>query len=132
MSFFVELWESIFTPGTSPALLKATHGSFVLLLMSLLFLIYYTRSIHFVNLFVIAALLYALVIWFVAELQRAKLMNNSELQLESGDKNTVAEGESVENVKKTEKTEKMEKAEPLGAANTGAAAAKSTPRKRKA
>lgn len=80
MSFFVELWESIFTPGTTPALLKATHGSFILLLLSLLFLVYYTRSIHFINLFVIAALLYALVIWFVGELQRAKLMDNKELQ----------------------------------------------------
>lgn len=79
MSFFVELWESVFTPGTSPALLKATHGSFILLLLSLLSLIYYTGSIHFINLFVIALLLYASVIWFVKELQSAKLKNNNEL-----------------------------------------------------
>lgn len=90
MSFFVELWESIFTPGTTPALLKATHGSFILLLCSLLFLVYYTRSIHFINLFVIAGLLYALVIWFVAELQRAKLMDNQELK-ESEEKGETGE-----------------------------------------
>lgn len=79
MTFIVELWESIFIPGTTPALLKATHASFIVLLLSLLFLIYYTRSIHFINLFVIALLLYASVIWFVHELQNAKLKNNDEL-----------------------------------------------------
>lgn len=94
MSFFVELWESIFTPGTTPALIKATHGSFILLLLSLLFLIYYTRSIHFINLFVLAALLYALVMWFVAELQRVKLMDNKELQKESEQTNDLKNKES--------------------------------------
>lgn len=79
MSFLVELWESIFTPGTSPALIKATHGSFILLLLSLLFLIYYTKSIHFINLFFIALFLYAAVIWFVNELKSVKLKENQDL-----------------------------------------------------
>lgn len=79
MAFIVELWESIFTPGTTPALLKATHASFILLLLSLLSLIYYTRSIHFINLFVIAGLLYGSVIWFVNELKHTKLESNEAL-----------------------------------------------------
>lgn len=79
MAFIVELWESIFTPGTTPALLKATHASFILLLLSLLSLIYYTRSIHFINLFVIAGLLYGSVIWFVNELKHTKLQSNEAL-----------------------------------------------------
>lgn len=84
-SFFVELWESIFTPGTSPALIKATHGSFVLLLLSLAFLIFYTRSIHFINLFVIALCLWGAVIWFIQELKNAKLKDNEELVDETAD-----------------------------------------------
>ncbi|OBA23593.1 hypothetical protein METBIDRAFT_36935 [Metschnikowia bicuspidata var. bicuspidata NRRL YB-4993] len=84
MSFFVELWESIFTPGTSPALMKATHASFILLLLSLLFLIFYSGSIHFINLFVIASCLYAAVIWFVNELKNIKLKDNEELAKETG------------------------------------------------
>lgn len=79
MAFLVELWESIFTPGTTPALLKATHVSFVLLHFSLLLLIYLTRSIHFINLLVIALLLHGTVTWFVNELKNAKLKENAEL-----------------------------------------------------
>lgn len=119
MSFFVELWESIFTPGTTPALIKATHGSFILLLLSLLFLIYYTRSIHFINLFVLAALLYALVMWFVAELQRVKLMDNQELQKES---------EASKDPKSKEAEVLKLASSASGSSNKGA---KNTPKKRK-
>lgn len=98
MSFFVELWESVFTPGTLPALMKATHASFVLLLLSLLTLVYLTRSIHYINLLVIALLLYASVIWFVSELQSAKLKNNEELiaaaEKEAAEKVTEDESEA--------------------------------------
>lgn len=97
MSFFVELWESVFTPGTSPALMKATHASFIMLLLSLLFLIFYSGSIHFINLFVIASCLYAAVIWFVNELKNIKLKDNEELAKENGDdtsKTPETKGES--------------------------------------
>lgn len=77
--FIIDLWESIFTPGTTPALITATHGSFILLISSLLVLIYVTKSIHFFNLLVIAVLLYGTVIWFISELQKAKLQSNEEL-----------------------------------------------------
>lgn len=97
MAFIVELWESIFTPGTTPALLKATHASFILLLLSLLSLIYYTRSIHFINLFVIAGLLYASVIWFVNELKHTKLQNNKELlEKENEKENEKVNGQEKE------------------------------------
>lgn len=72
MGFLKELWDSVFEPGTNPALIKATHASFALLIVSLVVLVYMTRSVHFVNLLVIASLLYATVVWFIGELQRAK------------------------------------------------------------
>ncbi|KAL7663196.1 V-type ATPase assembly factor PKR1 [[Candida] zeylanoides] len=72
MGFLNELWDSVFEPGTNPALIKATHASFVSLIVSLVVLVYMTRSVHFVNLLVIASLLYATVVWFIGELQRAK------------------------------------------------------------
>ncbi|EGW34316.1 uncharacterized protein SPAPADRAFT_59733 [Spathaspora passalidarum NRRL Y-27907] len=127
MSFFSELWESVFTPGTSPALIKATHASFILLLMSLGWLIFLTKSIHFINLFVIAVLLYATVIWFIKELQASKLKTNEEL--------------STEEPKEESKTEKVqEKGSASSSATTAAASAaatsipatQSTPRRRKA
>lgn len=94
-SFFSELWESVFQPGTNPALIKATHGSFVLLILSLLSLIYITRSIHFVNLLVIACILYGIVVWFIGELQQAKL--NQQLEDEQKKKENENEDAAVEN-----------------------------------
>ncbi|KAK6204937.1 ER protein Pkr1-domain-containing protein [Scheffersomyces amazonensis] len=86
MSFVIELWESIFTPGTSPALIKATHASFISLIISLVVLIFLTKSIHFFNLLVIAILLYGTVIWFINELKTAKLKDNKQLESESNEK----------------------------------------------
>ncbi|CAI5756020.1 unnamed protein product [Candida verbasci] len=77
--FITELWDSIFTPGTTPALITATHISFVLLITSLIFLIFLSKSIHFINLLIIALILYAAVIWFINELKNVKLQNNQEL-----------------------------------------------------
>ncbi|KAI5951096.1 PKR1 [Candida jiufengensis] len=79
MVFIVELWESIFTPGTTPALITATHASFILLIISLITFYFLTKSIHFLNLFVIALLLYGTVIWFINELKAVKLKDNEEL-----------------------------------------------------
>ncbi|CAK9436257.1 uncharacterized protein LODBEIA_P08150 [Lodderomyces beijingensis] len=76
--FIVDLWDSIFTPGTTPALITATHVSFILLIISLVALCFLSRSIHFINLLVIAVLLYGTVVWFIAELQKAKLESNQE------------------------------------------------------
>lgn len=72
MDFVKELWSSILTPGTNDALLKATHGSFAALLITLAALLIATRNIHYVFLTLIAAGLWASITWFVAEVEREK------------------------------------------------------------
>lgn len=71
-SFVGDLWQSVFTPGTSPALIKATHASFFLLVVSLTSLIFIHGSIHFYNLLAIALALWGAVIWFISELAKEK------------------------------------------------------------
>ncbi|ODQ82404.1 hypothetical protein BABINDRAFT_159006 [Babjeviella inositovora NRRL Y-12698] len=87
-TFITELWESVFTPGTTPALIKATHGSFVLLVLSLIMLIYLSGSIHFYNLLAISFCLWGTVTWFILELENEKikssLKTNEELAKEAG------------------------------------------------
>ncbi|SCU87092.1 LADA_0E01948g1_1 [Lachancea dasiensis] len=85
-NFFEELWNSIFTPGTSPQLIVATHVSFVLLSCCLGWLIYCTRNLHFVALLTISTLLWITVTWFVNELHYAKLRDNEELAKTQGEK----------------------------------------------
>lgn len=94
MAFIVELWQSVFTPGTTPALMKALHATFILLFISLFWLIYVTGSIHYINLLVIALLLYGSVLWFVKELEQAKLKTNEEL-LQEGEEKKEGETEST-------------------------------------
>ncbi|EDK36205.1 hypothetical protein PGUG_00303 [Meyerozyma guilliermondii ATCC 6260] len=109
MSFIEELWQSVFTPGTTPALIKATHGSFALLIASLIWLIYLSRSIHFVNLLVIALLLYGTVFWFIGELERTKLMSNEELDKASenaSEKDASGRSTATENTGTEKKTTK--------------------------
>lgn len=79
MSFFQDLWQSIFEPGTSPQLLIATHLSFASLILVLAWLSYATRNVHFFALLAIASILWGLVTWFVNELQQANLRDNDEL-----------------------------------------------------
>ena len=74
-SFAEQLWDSIFTPGASPALLLATNISFLLLQLVLITFLIVTRSIHFVVLNAIAAALWCSINWFVREVEaeRAKI-----------------------------------------------------------
>lgn len=104
-NFFVELWESVFTPGTSPALVQATHGSFVLLTMSLIWMVYTSRSIHFFNLLIIALCLWASVTWFLSELakEKSKLKTNEQLLQES-----QQNGEKEEEIVASEEENKKE------------------------
>ncbi|OWB58811.1 hypothetical protein B5S28_g4891 [[Candida] boidinii] len=80
-NFFEELWKSVFEPGTNPALIIATHTSFLLLVISLITLIYLSGSIHFINLLIISLLLWGSVTWFIFELEKQKglLKTNEEL-----------------------------------------------------
>lgn len=117
MAFFTELWESVFTPGTSPALITATHASFIALIISLSCLVYVTGSIHFINLLVLSVLLYGTVIWFINELKQIKLKENEQLEKEEAEADT-----------KSEPTVN-EKAKP--SSNTTATPKVATPKKRK-
>lgn len=73
-TFFPLLWSSIFTPGTTPTLLIATHTSFVALLLVIITMYVATRSLHFVALGTVAIALWASITWFVAELEKAGLV----------------------------------------------------------
>ncbi|CDH14676.1 related to V-type ATPase assembly factor PKR1 [Zygosaccharomyces bailii ISA1307] len=102
MSFFQDLWQSIFEPGTSPQLLIATHLSFASLILVLAWLSYATRNVHFFALLAIASILWGLVTWFVNELQQANLRDNDEL--------AQAQEEEFENQRKIKKNKKRTKA----------------------
>ena len=71
---FIGLWESIFTPGPTPALVAASNAAFAALQLILLVLLVYTYSVHFLVLSVLSAGLWWGINWFVAELaiQKAK------------------------------------------------------------
>ncbi|KAM3565870.1 hypothetical protein ARSEF4850_001181 [Beauveria asiatica] len=71
-SFIVELWESIFVPGPTPTILRATNATFAALQLTLFALLVGTYSIHFVVLSILSAGLWWSVNWFAAELEAAK------------------------------------------------------------
>ncbi|KGQ12117.1 V-type ATPase assembly factor PKR1 [Beauveria bassiana D1-5] len=54
-SFIVELWESIFVPGPTPTILRATNATFAALQLTLFALFVGTYSIHFVILSILSA-----------------------------------------------------------------------------
>jgi hypothetical protein len=71
-NFLVDLWESIFTPGPTPALLIATNATFGALQVLLLILLIATYSIHFIVLSILCAGLWCSINWFAREIQIAK------------------------------------------------------------
>jgi hypothetical protein len=73
-SFFVELWEGIFTPGPTPTILKATNISFAALQVVLLSLLVATYSVHFVVLSVLCGGLWWSINWFAHELSIAQAL----------------------------------------------------------
>lgn len=68
-SFLEELWNSIFTPGTTPTLLIATNASFAALQLVLLALLLATYSVHFLILSVLCMGLWVAINWFANELR---------------------------------------------------------------
>ncbi|KAI1407821.1 Pkr1-domain-containing protein [Hypoxylon sp. FL1857] len=70
--FVQELWESIFTPGTTPTLLVATNVSFASLQLVLFLLLIATYSVHFVVLSFLCGGLWWAINWFAAELKIAQ------------------------------------------------------------
>lgn len=72
-TFMTNLWESIFTPGTTPTLLLATNVTFGCLQLTLLALTLATYNIHGLVLSILCACLWASVNWFAAELQAVRM-----------------------------------------------------------
>ncbi|PTB67111.1 Pkr1-domain-containing protein [Trichoderma citrinoviride] len=79
-SFFVELWEGIFTPGPTPTILKATNITFAALQLVLLSLLAATYSVHFVVLSVLCGGLWWSVNWFARELRVAQAQEEEKQQ----------------------------------------------------
>ncbi|CDR41284.1 CYFA0S07e00276g1_1 [Cyberlindnera fabianii] len=79
ISFLTELWESIFTPGTTPTLVLATHATFALLVVTLTVFAFLTKSIHIINLLVLSLVLWGILTWFINEINTL----NSEKQSEN-------------------------------------------------
>lgn len=61
--FVADLWESVFTPGVSPTLLKATYGAFVLLVSVLGVLLFFTRNVHVLALLIVSFCLIGSLVW---------------------------------------------------------------------
>lgn len=70
VGFLGDLWRSIFEPGSSPAVVKATHVSFFFLVSILLVMLFLTRSIHFVFLLILSVALWITTAWFIDEYNR--------------------------------------------------------------
>jgi len=77
-TFMTNLWESIFTPGTTPTLLLATNVTFACLQTTLLALTLATYNIHGVVLSVLCAGLWGSVNWFAAELAAVRMREEAE------------------------------------------------------
>ncbi|KAK4987204.1 hypothetical protein LTR50_004805 [Elasticomyces elasticus] len=71
-TFFANLWDSVFTPGTTPALLLAANAAFAALQFTLAALLIATYSIHFVILSFLCGGLWWSINWFASELRMAQ------------------------------------------------------------
>ncbi|RDL34530.1 Pkr1-domain-containing protein [Venustampulla echinocandica] len=81
-AFLTDLFQSIFTPGPTPALLVATNVAFACLQTILFLLLIGTYSIHFVILSVLSAGLWGSINWFVAELKAAEAREAEKKRLQ--------------------------------------------------
>lgn len=85
-TFLTDLFESIFTPGPTPALLVATNVAFAALQAVLLVLLVATYSIHFIVLSFLCGGLWWGINWFAAEVRAA---NEKEADKEAGPRRNV-------------------------------------------
>ncbi|KAL6818687.1 Pkr1 domain-containing protein [Trichoderma sp. SZMC 28013] len=93
-SFFVELWEGIFTPGPTPTILKATNITFAALQVVLLSLLFATYSVHFVVLSVLCGGLWWSINWFARELRIAQAAEEDKKKQQKQKLPAVAGGEA--------------------------------------
>ncbi|BFZ53180.1 SMK killer toxin resistance protein [Savitreella phatthalungensis] len=82
-NFAVELWNSIFTPGVTPTLLKATYGSFALLICTLSTVLFFTRNVHVLALLILSCGLVASLSWFLAEVDKMKAAEAAQKEADS-------------------------------------------------
>ncbi|KID77212.1 V-type ATPase assembly factor pkr1 [Metarhizium brunneum] len=79
-AFITDLWESIFVPGPTPTILKATNATFAALQIVLFGLLVATASIHFVILSVLCAGLWYSINWFANEVAVAQKRQQEEAE----------------------------------------------------
>jgi hypothetical protein len=99
-TFMVNLWESVFTPGTTPTLLIATNATFAALQIVLAALLFFSYSIHFVVLSTLSASLWWSINWFAAELQKAE-----KAEEEAGRLRRRQSGQSIPNLEEEESSD---------------------------
>lgn len=85
-AFITDLWESIFVPGPTPTILKATNATFAALQVVLFGLLVATTSLHFVVLSFLCAGLWWSINWFAAEVAIAQKKQEQEREREERDK----------------------------------------------
>ncbi|KAI4868553.1 Pkr1-domain-containing protein [Hypoxylon rubiginosum] len=120
--FAQELWESIFTPGTTPTLIVATNVTFACLQLVLLLLLVATYSIHFIILSCLCGGLWWSINWFAAELRiaqakeaREKARSDQRVAAQaSDDSETEVETTLVETGKPASGSTEVEVAEQVG------------------
>lgn len=120
VSFFEQLWESVFTPGPTPTLLVATNATFAALQLLLFALLLATYSIHFVILSGLTAGLWWAINWFAGEIraaqakeEEAKRIREARREKEKGKGGVGSEGEAMDSGDDTEvDTEVEEKQKP--------------------
>ncbi|RSL70648.1 hypothetical protein CEP53_001786 [Fusarium sp. AF-6] len=124
-SFFVELWEGIFTPGPTPTLLKAANGSFAALQLVLLLLLAATYNVHCLVLSILCAGLWWSVNWFAAELAVAQ---REQREKEEREKREAARDDTTTDDEEEETETEVEKAS-VPAAPVAAVPSKAPPAK---
>ncbi|OAQ72684.1 endoplasmic reticulum, protein Pkr1 [Pochonia chlamydosporia 170] len=87
-SFITDLWESIFVPGPTPTILKATNATFAALQVVLLGLLVATTSIHFVVLSILCAGLWYSINWFAGEVAIAQKRQQEEAERNKASEDT--------------------------------------------
>ena len=105
-TFLSNLWDSVFTPGTTPTLLIATNATFALLQLLLLALLVATWSVHFAILSVLCGGLWWSINWFATELQAAQAKEEEAEKLRRRKKKSDGGNEADDEGEETEVDEK--------------------------
>lgn len=118
VAFLKELWQNIFESGTTPALVRATHLSFIGLVVTIVVMFYFTHSLHFVALFFLSLCLWAAVTWFITayneflaqqEKEKKENPNNLTEKQSTEKKSTGKQAVETTATKTTPKTAKTKK-----------------------